>query len=87
MPVETEKYVEVVFEVISSACRTHGCNKRLVYGIKAQFIGETTEVIRIKDISTDKNDVLRLIALLNEYGVSRDHFSNVVEDFSLELYM
>ena len=91
MPVETEKYTDLIYEAIASVCQTHGCKKRIVYGIKADIVGadevgETTEIFKVKDISTDKNDVMRLIMLLNEYAVTKEHVMDVIEDFVQELY-
>lgn len=87
MPVETENHQEILYQAISSVIQIHSGRKRVVFGIMAEFIGETTEMLRIRDISTNKNDVLRLILLLTEFCVSKEHFFDVVEDFVQELHM
>jgi hypothetical protein len=85
MPVETENYSAVAYQLIASVCQTQGCRKRVVYGIKADYLDETTQTLKIKDISPHKSDVLRLILLLNECGAAKEHFRNIVEDFVQEL--
>ena len=85
MPVENEKYTEVVYQLIVSVCQTHGCRKRVVYGIKADYLGETMETLKVRDISPHKSDVLRLILLLNECGAEKEHFLDVIEDYVQEL--
>ena len=81
MPVETENYPVVTYQLIASVSRTQGSKKRVVYGIKAEYLDETTQTLKIRDISPQKSDVLRLILLLNECGVAKEHFMNVVEDY------
>lgn len=85
MPVDSEKYTEVTYQVIATVNQTRGYRKRIVFGIKAEYIGDLTEIVRIRDISVQKSDVLRLIILLNEYGVSKEHLRDVVEDYIQEL--
>ena len=85
MPVETEKHTDAVYEVIASISRTQGCKKRVVYGIRAEYTGETTDILKVRDISVQKSDVLRLILLMNECGVEKEHFLDVVEDYVQEL--
>lgn len=87
MPVEIENQQKGFYKVLASSIRTHGCRKRVVFGIKAEFIDESNKMLRIRDISTNINDVLRLILLLNECYVSKEHFFDVVEDYVQGLYM
>lgn len=86
MPVETNKYL-ADYRIIESPCRTKGCEEWVVYGLRAEFAGETAEVFAVGDISAKKDDIGRLIILLNEYGVAKDHLIDVIEDFVQELFM
>lgn len=87
MPVDTESQQKSFYKVLASSIHTHSCKKRVVFGIKAEFIDESSKIFRIRDISANIKEVLRLIMLLNEYSVSEQHFFDVVEDFVQELYM
>lgn len=87
MPVDTESQPKSFYKVFASSIRTHSCKRRIVFGIKAKFIDESSKIFRIRDISVNIKEVLRLIMLLDEHSVSEEHLFDVVEDFVQELYM
>jgi hypothetical protein len=87
MPVESNKFTDVNHQVIETLYRPPDDRPRAVYGLRTEFIGDIIEVFTVEDISTDKNDVLKLITLLNDAGVSDDHLTDIVQDFVQSLYM
>jgi hypothetical protein len=87
MPVESNKFAEVNHEIIETLFKPPDDGPRIVYGLRTEFIGDTVEEFTADDISADKNDVLRLITLLNDCGVSDIHLTEIVEDFVQSLYM
>ena len=85
MPVDSERFTEVTYQTIATVNQTPGYRKRIVFGIKAEYVGDLTEIVRIRDISVQKSDVLRLVILLNECAVSKEHLLDVVRDYVQEL--
>lgn len=85
MPVEAEKNTNVLYQIITSVIQTDEFKKRVTYGIKAEYTGDATEILKIRNISLHKSDVLHLIMLLSEYGVAREHLFDIVEDYVQEL--
>lgn len=87
MPVESNRFNETSYQIIETASITQDYGSRIVYGLKAEFSGETADELTIGDISTNKDDIERLVTLLIECGVAREHLMDVIEDFVQELCM
>ena len=54
-------------------------NNRVQYGIAAY--DSTTVVISLNDIAETYEETLRLSVMLQEHGVSAEHFSDIIEDY------
>jgi hypothetical protein len=87
MPVESNKYSDISYQIIETPFMFSDSGARMVYGLRSEFVGDTTEVITVKDISSCKDDVERLVVLMTECGVTSEHLMDIVEDFVQNLYI
>ena len=78
---------KVSFHVITTRCKTHGCEGSVVYGLKASRCDEDADCAEIDDISCERHDVENLIARLEaESNIELDQLLYIVEDYLIELY-
>ena len=54
---------------------------RVSYGIAAYAEDEQTCIVRLHDITSDKNALAELVLLCNRLQLSPNHLYDVVEDF------
>ena len=66
------------YELIISSCKTDGSVGSMVYGLRNTGC---PVYFPYEDISTNREDVIRLIALLERGNVELDQLSYVIEDY------
>lgn len=78
--------VEVTYQIVTSECKTEGCEGTVVYGIKVIYYGDICKFIEIEDISCNKQDVATLISSLIIEDVQPDQLGYIIEDYLAQLY-
>jgi hypothetical protein len=77
---KTEK---IKYFIVESKCKTQGVEGATVYGIvaEAEIDGKIVDKCAIEDVSSNKDEVLRLIEKLARNTVTPVTLADVVEDF------
>lgn len=78
--------IEVTYQIVTSRCKTDGCQGAVVYGLKIIHYGDIYKFSEIEDISCNKQDVENLISRLIMEDVHPDQLIYIVEDYMAELY-
>ena len=88
MPVESMKSNELDFQVNTTSCKAQDCEGHLVFGLEVNYFEAGVENnFLIEDISTKKEDVQKLIILLDNNDVTLDQLSYIIEDYIQKLSM
>lgn len=69
----------IIYELVTSECKTDGAEGAIVYGVKA-FRGDD-EINVVEDISADEDRVNKLIDILRRTQVPPDQVLYIVEDY------
>lgn len=79
---------KITYQIICSECKTEGSERTLTYGVKVSCAGkEETCWAAMEDICVNKNDIDRLLCLLERNSVTPDQLKYVVEDYVNEKHM
>ncbi len=69
---------QYVYSLVESICETDG-QRYKGYGIRVQNTS-TTEANTYADISTNREEIVRLVSLCNELQLDAIHLEDVIED-------
>ncbi|MDF2859452.1 MAG: hypothetical protein K0Q87_5303 [Neobacillus sp.] len=69
----------IIYELVSSECKTDGAEGAIVYGIKV--VRPETDFNVIEDISVNEECVKELLYILKRAQVTPDQLIYIVEDF------